>query len=154
MLRRLVFLHRLVTFLHRLVAQSSDTKPVEYEGPWNENGPYAGQSYEVPDDIRQQDSCWPSACTEHEVGRFDTDCCAIPAEAGCMPGFRYESGAAGCGWGLELGQTSTCCIALDGAKKPVETESHSILNTCTFLGARVSLGCLIIGMSFASLGSS
>ncbi|CAD7962821.1 unnamed protein product [Amoebophrya sp. A120] len=61
-----------------------------------------------PDDITADPNCHIEACQEYEIGTPDSDCCAF--EGFCASGFRYEPRAAGCGWGLEEGAFSTCCI--------------------------------------------
>eukprot|EP00392_Amoebophrya_sp_AT5.2_P013864 g13996.t1 len=84
-----------------------------FQRNWNDNGPYGAQGYDPPYDVEIDDSCDATACEEYEVGRLDTDCCALPEHASCAAGTTYRKGAEGCGWGLTFGQHSTCCVRED-----------------------------------------
>ena len=54
------------------------------------------------------------ACEEHNPGRRDDDCCAMPSDAFCAAGYNYFQGEQGCGQGpVKLLDRKHCCSCLE-----------------------------------------
>jgi hypothetical protein len=68
-------------------------------------------------------SCEARACEEYAPGKADGDCCALPSEAYCAPGFIYSQGEYGCGRGLKHGAVTTCCTPQHAYSQPWLTEA-------------------------------